>query len=233
MSTTEPVKTSIPLEKFVEWHNYPLEAGDYREKYRDLFMLAFYLRGIRPIDLLYARKDQVDDGRLVYYPHKLGGKQKLSVKIEPEAWELIHKYEGKKELLLEFMESREDYNTFLKHWNMGIKAIGYIEKVPVYVKKAGRTYENWKRHHVIPFITPYYARTCWASYSYNHLDLSMDLISQALGHKNGARVTNFYVKREERKVDEANRRLIDFMKDALKNQAPPADAKDAQPPSEL
>ena len=37
----------------------------------------------------------------------------------------------------------------------------------------------------------------------------MDIISQALGHKSGLKVTNFYVKRDTAKVDIANRQLID------------------------
>ena len=40
----------------------------------------------------------------------------------------------------------------------------------------------------------------------------MDIISQGLGHKSGLRVTNFYVKRDERKVDAVNRQLIDRIK---------------------
>lgn len=55
----------------------------------------------------------------------------------------------------------------------------------------------------------YYARICWATYAYNVLDVPMDTISQALGHKNGLRVTNFYVKRDTARVDKANRDLID------------------------
>lgn len=205
MSTTEPDKKLIPYEKFLEWATMPMP--DYRGFYRDLFLLSFYLCGIRPVDLLHVKKEQVEDGRLVYYPQKLNGRTKLSIKIEPEAWAIIKKYEGR-EYLINVMESRSDYKTFLKHWNEGVRAIG--EDVLGQKKgRCGQTYTTVQHKSVVPYITVYYARTCWASYAFNVLGIPIDTISQALGHKNGLRVTNFYVKRDESLVDSANRNMID------------------------
>lgn len=208
MSTTEPDKRSIAYDKFLEWATYELD--DERVIFRDLFMLSFYLRGIRPTDLLHAKWSNVEDGRLEYCPEKLNGRTKLSVKIEPEAMEIIEKYKGE-DYLLKFMETRVDYRTFCKKWNKAIKAIGdeyAVEKK----RRDGDRYYAVKHHCIIPFITVYYARTCWASYAYDILDTPMDIISQGLGHKSGLRVTNFYVKRDERKVDAVNRQLIDRIK---------------------
>lgn len=205
MTTTEPDKFSIPYEKFIEWAAKPMP--DQREFYRDLFMLSFFLCGIRPVDLLHVKKSQVRDGRLVYWPQKLNGRTKLSIKIEPEAWALIKKYEGK-EYLINVMESRTDYRTFCGYWNRAIKAIGTDELIPT-VGKDGKNYTSTKHHGIVPYITIYYARTCWATYAYNVLQLPMDIISQALGHKSGLKVTNFYVKRDPVFVDNANRDLID------------------------
>ena len=97
MSTTEPDKRYIKWDKFLEWASFP--NGDFRSFYRDLFLLSFYLCGIRPVDLLNVKKDQVVDGRLVYWPEKLNGRVKLSIKIEPEAQEIIDRYAGKEHLL--------------------------------------------------------------------------------------------------------------------------------------
>lgn len=212
MSTTEPDKRFIEWDKFIEWLTYPV--ADQRVFYRDLFMLSFYLCGIRPIDLLNVKKSQVVDGRLEYWPEKLNGKKKLSIKIEPEAWEIIHKYEGK-EHLLEIMDSRKDYKSFCQHWNRALKAIGKTEFVPRTAKK-GLKYVIAKHIGVVPYITAYYARASWASFAYNKLDVPMEIISQALGHNNGKMVTNFYVKRGEEKVDRANRQLIDLLNEELK-----------------
>ena len=211
MSTTEPDKRFIPWDKFLEWVTFPV--NDYREFYRDLFMLSFFLCGIRPVDLLTVKKDQVVEGRLEYWPTKLNGRKKLSIKIEPEAWEIIRKYEGK-EYLLEIMDKRSDYRAFCQHWNRAIKAIGTREFVPRTAKR-GLKYVIAKHNGVVPYITAYYARACWASFCYNLLDIPMDTISQALGHNSGKMVTNFYVKRGEEKVDKANRALIDLLNKAL------------------
>ena len=91
---------------------------------------------------------------------------------------------------------------------MGIKAIGTDEKVHK-TGKRGRNYYVVKHNGIVPYITIYYARTLWATYAYNVIDIPMDTISQALGHKSGLRVTNFYVKRDGTKADKANRALID------------------------
>lgn len=208
MSTAEPDKKSIPYEKFLEWATKPMDDG--RAFYRDLFMLSFYLCGIRPVDLLNVRADQVEEGRLVYCPEKLNGRTRLSVKIEPEAWALIRKYKGQ-DYLINVMDSRADYRAFCKHWNTALKAIG--EDVLGQKKgRNGQTYTTVKHKSIIPYISAYYARTCWATYAYNLLDISMDTISQALGHKSGLKVTNFYVKRDSTRADRANRALIDRVK---------------------
>ena len=211
MTTKEPAKRSVKFEQFLEWVTAPM--GDHREYYRDLFMLSFYLCGIRPVDLLHVKKSQIDDGRLVYWPEKLNGRTKLSIKIEPEAWEIIRKYEGE-EYLLEVMESRTDYKAFMQHWNRALKAIGKDEKVE-HTGQKGRVYYNVKHHGIVPYISVYYSRSCWASYAYDLIDTPMDVISQALGHRSGKKITNFYVKRDIAKVDKANRELIDRVKQEI------------------
>ena len=205
MSTTEPDKRMIPYEDFLNWATIPMDKG--RTFYRDLFLLSFYLCGIRPVDLLMVKKSQVEDGRLVYCPRKLNGRTKLSIKIEPEAWAIIKKYEGV-EYLIEVMDSRKDYRAFCKHWNMALKTIGFDKPVE---KKArnGNKYVGVEHEGIIPYITIYYSRTCFGTYLYNILDVPMDTISQAMGHKSGLKVTNFYVKRDTSRVDKANRELID------------------------
>jgi len=215
MSTTEPDKRYIKWEDFLTWVSYPVD--DNRVFYRDLFMLSFYLCGIRPVDLLYVKKEQVVDGRLVYWPEKLNGKKKMSIKIEPEAWEIIRKYPGKK-YLLEIMETRSDYKAFMQHWNRALKAVGEDE-VTKHEGKMGRMYNTTRHIGVIPYITCYYSRTQWASFAYNELGIPMDVISQALGHRSGLRVTNFYVKRSNALVDDANRRMIDMLKEGLARRA--------------
>jgi len=112
------------------------------------------------------------------------------------------------------MEDRADYKAFMQHWNRALKSIGKDEYVH-HVGQKGRVYYNVKHHGFIPYISVYYSRSCWASYAYDLIDTPMDVISQALGHKSGKKVTNFYVKRDIAKVDRANRELIDRVKQEM------------------
>ena len=128
--------------------------------------------------------------------------------MEPEAQEIIDKYEGM-DNLLNVLESRLDYKQFCKQWNAGLRSIGF-------------GYVPYRKRHIglLNHITAYDARRCWGTYAYNILDLPMDIISQAFGHKSGLRVTNFYVKRDTAKVDKANRAMIDRVtKDLKKHKA--------------
>lgn len=211
MSTAEPDKRYVEWGVFLDWVSYPVT--DFRQMYRELFLLSFYLCGIRPVDLLHVKSSQVVDGRLVYWPEKLNGRTKLSIKIEPEAWEIINKYRGD-EYLLNIMENRKDYKAFMQHWNRALKAIGPDETYEKTGQK-GRVYTKVRHSGVIPFITIYYSRTFWGSFCYNVLGVSMDTISQGFGHKSGLKVTNFYVKRGDELVDKTNRDLIDRLKKDL------------------
>lgn len=60
------------------------------EKYRDLFMLGFYLIGINLSDLLELPADCIKRGRIQYKRNKTG--RLYDIKVEPEAMEIIKKY---------------------------------------------------------------------------------------------------------------------------------------------
>ena len=66
-----------------------------------------------------------------------------------------------------------------------------------------------KTEPIIPGITSYWARHTWATMAYE-LDLPIDVVSQALGHSMGNRTTLIYIKQDIRKVDKANRAVIDY-----------------------
>lgn len=151
------------------------------EKYRDIFKIMFYLIGINAVDLLTARKEQVIDGRLEYKRAKTG--KLYSIKIEPEAQELIDRYAGK-ELLLKFGEKA--------------KYRSVMAKADLYLKD------------IVPGISTYYARHSWATIA-SDIDIPIDTISAALGHSHGSEVTNIYINFDQKKVDTANRKVIDYV----------------------
>ena len=60
-------------------------------------------------------------------------------------------------------------------------------------------------------LTTYWARHTWATLAYNELGASIDLISAALGHQYGSRVTAVYINPDLKRVDELNRQLLDLI----------------------
>ena len=148
---------------------------------RDLFALSFFLIGVNPVDLLGAEPHQLSDGRFEYVRSKT---HKLySIKVEPEAQALIDKYKGTKHLL-RFLDKES-----LK---------GFAQKVNNFL------------HTIRPDITLYYARHSWASIA-SELDIPMETISAALGHSFGNATTAIYINYQQKKVDDANRKVIDYV----------------------
>lgn len=50
----------------------------------------------------------------------------------------------------------------------------------------------------------------WATIAYS-LDVPEHIIAQALGHATAHTITSIYIKRDEKKVDKANRAVIDYL----------------------
>ncbi|MCR4959238.1 MAG: site-specific integrase, partial [Prevotella sp.] len=86
-------KRALSVKKLRELFNHEVEP--FMEKYIDVFKLTFFLIGINTIDL--CNLTQIDDGRIIYERAKT--KRLYSIKVEPEALEIINKYKGKDKLL--------------------------------------------------------------------------------------------------------------------------------------
>ena len=87
-------KRSLSVDALRQLFDYPVES--YAEIYRDMFKLIFMLIGINTVDL-HRLKAITPDGRIEYKrakTHRL-----YSIKVEPEAVEIINKYKGKNGLL--------------------------------------------------------------------------------------------------------------------------------------
>jgi integrase len=204
----EPTKKrSVSIEIFRKFLNHPAPANLCR--YRDYFLLMFYLIGINSKDLLLASEKRIVNGRLEYIREKTH--KKYSIKIEPEAEELLKKYRGER-YLLEAMDHCKHYKNFVHEMNDKLKEIGDVrwEMVPDPEDLFGTPRLLKTITPVIPEISTYYARHCWATFAYE-VGISLDVISQALGHSSGNRTTLIYVKFNQEAVDVANRRVIDYL----------------------
>ena len=185
MEHEETQKRSLSLQQMRSF--IKLKVAPHEQRYKDCFLLTFYLIGINTADLA----DLADpiDGRLQYLrskTHKL-----YDIKVEPEAQALLDKYRGKQHLLSWF-DTVSRYTMFANKCNYWLGEMG---------KRIG-----------IDNLTLYWARHTWATFAYN-LDVPDDTISRALGHSqtSGANVTRVYIRASSKKVDEANRAVIDHL----------------------
>lgn len=159
------------------------EMPEAHTPYRDAFMLSFYLIGINAADLLTLKKTDVVNGRVVYIRAKTG--RRYSIKIEPEAQAILDKYAtpaGDPRLL-----------------SFGGNKIGSFASAVI------RALDN-----VVSGATWYYARYTWANLAID-LDVPKDIISEALGHNHGAAVTGVYIRYTLDKIDDANRKVLDYV----------------------
>lgn len=196
LKTEKTAKRSMPVEELQQLFNYPTEP--HTVYYRDMFKLIFMLIGINTVDL-YGLKEISKDGRIEYKRAKTS--RLYSVKVEPEAMEIIEKYRGAS-ALLNIADKYKDHRYFRRDTNDALRLIGEVRRVGRGGKKEYKPL--W------PEVTTYWARHTWASIAAD-LDIPDATISLALGHAGENRVTDIYIKRNQKKVDEANRRVLDWV----------------------
>lgn len=182
----ETEKRSLTVEELRTLLNEPCSKT--KAMYRDYFKLIFLLIGINHADLCDLKDTDLRDGRIYYERKKTH--RKYNIKVEPEAMELIRKYKGK-DWLIDIHDRYRNTHDQLKHFNPMLASI--IDRPP------------------FDELTTYWARHTWATIAYNDLDISIDTISAALGHQYGSRVTAVYINPDQKRVDQANRRVIDWV----------------------
>lgn len=200
IETVETAKRSLSVEEVRKLLTWPVEAHE--ERYRDLFMLIIYLRGINIGDL--ANLKSIDNGRITF--NRMKTKRLYSMKVEPEAMEIIERYKGVDWLLF----IRDDYakhKDFAKRMNDNLQLIGEVGYKVKKVKGEKRKYKVKKG--IFPDITTYWARHTWATLAAK-LDIPKETIAASLGH-GGKTVTDVYIDFDQSKVDEANRKVMDYV----------------------
>ena len=158
---------------------------EWEVKYRDFFMLTFMLIGINVIDLCNLK--EIRNGRIEYIrakTHKL-----YSIKVEPEALTIIEKYKGENNLLC-YLDSNTNYRFFYNNLVKGLNSIRDKLKLKE--------------------LTTYWARHTWATIA-SDLDIPDPVISLALGHGPLNPTTERYIHRNKKKIDEANRKVLDWV----------------------
>lgn len=182
MRSKETVKRSLNIAELRSL--FKMKSKSFGRQYMiDMFKLIFLLRGINVADLM--KLTSIDsNGYIDYYRSKTG--TLYNVKVEPEAMDIINKYRGDK-YLVDIAERFTNELSFLGTFKYHFKKI-FTDRV----------------------VTTYWARHSWATTA-AELDISDEVIGMGLGHKPTLKITNIYINRNQKKVDDANRKIIDYV----------------------
>lgn len=185
---------SLSAKRLRELFYYDCEK--YQRRHIDMFMLSFFLIGINMADM--CRLQFIEDGRIHY--NRCKTHRPYSIKVEPEALEIIKKYKGNK-WLIDILDRYGRHQDYTKRCNLGLQAIG----------KLTISGQGGKKHidPEFPGITMYWARHSWATIA-SLLDIPKEVIGQALGHSDKS-VTSIYIDYDISKVDRANRMVMDYV----------------------
>lgn len=191
---TEPTKDrSLTPEELRQLWSAPCNESS--RKYRDIFFLSFFLCGLNLEDLLTVK--EIRGGRIEVIRSKTG--QPVSIRVEPEAAQIIERYRGKK-YLLDVLDSCGNYRNYLHRLDRALKGIG-----KVYNPKT----KKWEGEALFPNISYYWARYAWATIA-SELDTPERTVGAAMAQGTAKTVTSIYIRVDMRKkVDAANRAVID------------------------
>jgi integrase len=159
--------------------------------------------GINSVDLF--KMPPLKSNRISYIRQKTDKERASNVRrieftLQPEAEEIIKKYAGKN-YMLDVMDTYNNHVDFTHRMNLGLQKMGELKRVGRGGKKIITP--------AFPGITSYWARHTWATLA-AELEIPKETIGAALGHA-GTSVTDIYINFDKKKIDEANRKVIDFI----------------------
>ncbi len=188
-------KRNLKVDELRKLFDFPAEK--HARYYIDIFKLMFMLIGINMVDL--CRLKEIEGDRIIFNrakTHRL-----YSIKVEPEALEIIERHKGK-DWLIDVLDRYSNHNDFTRRMDKALKKIGPVKRVGRGGKKVYSP--------LFPKLSTYWVRHSWATIASTDLDIPKDTIAHALGHGNNT-VTDIYIEFDQRKVDEANRRVLDWV----------------------
>ena len=170
------------------------------QRARHFFILMFLMRGMPVVDLAYLRKSDLHGNVITYRRRKTG--RPLSVTLTNEAMRIVRMYMNQdvhSPYLFSFLRSPEgtmeayrEYQLALRSFNRQLLILGEFLGIP-------------------NRLSSYTARHTWATTAY-YCEVHPGIISQSMGHSS-ITVTETYLKPfQNKKIDEANKLIIDFIK---------------------
>jgi len=185
---SKPRNLRLPADKIKLIRDFQTD-NKYIALARDFFMLSFYLIGMNNSDIFNIV--DIIEGRIEYDRNKT--QKAYSIKVEPEAMEIIERRKGKDSFLI-YQERYANARNLTKQMNKHLKELGKHDTINV------------------PDLKMYHARHSWAGISAKKpIGASKPLIAQALGHGKTT-VTDTYFDYDNELVDDLNRKVLDLLK---------------------
>lgn len=204
IKTEETAKRSLSVEELRALRDYQCVGAE--RKYIDLFFISFYMAGINLVDLLQLPPLANGKVNVEYRRSKTNVLCQFDIPIE--ALRLIEKYKGENHLV-SFGEDYENRRSLIHHMNQTLQKIGDVSWVDVRASN-NAVHKKKVRKPLFPNITSYWARHTWATIAAD-IDIPDAVIDAALGHKSPYRMTDVYVRRNIKKVNDAIRKVIDYV----------------------
>jgi site-specific recombinase XerD len=194
-------KRALTVEQVRELRDYPCTES--QRQYRDIFMLILYLGGINIGDLF--RLKGIENGYIYYSRSKTH--RPYQIKVEPEALGIIERYRGETHLL-SAADRYHNHEDFTRRINRALQSIGAPIEEKSNKSKPGPA-PTAKKKGVFPGLTTYWARHTVATLM-AELDVPKETIAKVLGHSDNS-VTDIYIRFDQKKIDEAMRKVIDYV----------------------
>ncbi len=166
------------------------------QHYIDMFRLSFCLGGVSFCDMIALKKSDVVNGRIEFRRQKTG--QFVSIAIQPEARELLDKYEGQERLVF-IAEHYKDTRGYLNRMRRHLQHVG---------QSYNRSTKEWEGEAAVPKASQYWSRYTLATLA-AELGFSEDVIGALLGHHSNS-ITRCYIRaNRNRQVDALMRKVLD------------------------
>ena len=194
MGVDKTVKRAISLDMIRMIRDVDLNGNPELDFARNVFMFAFYTRGMSFIDIAFLKKSDLQNGVLTYSRRKT--RQQLMVKIEPETRKVIERLgKSKTSFLLPIITEEKNierqYESAYYRVNRNIRKVG--EMLGLQTK-----------------LTLYVARHTWASIAHAN-NVALSTISKAMGHDSEKTTIIYLQTLDSSSVDKANRDIIRMM----------------------
>ena len=187
------VKRALPLRAVKQIKDLELESKSSLDFARDMFLFAFYMRGMSFVDMAYLKKSDLRNGVLSYRRRKTA--QQLFIKWEKCMQNIIDKYANDvSPYLLPIIEP----NSSLDERTQYIYAAHNVNK---YLKVIG------ERIGISMPLTMYCARHSWASIARSK-NVPLSVISERMGHDSEATTRIYLASLDNVAIDKANSMIL-------------------------